>query len=66
MARGSVSHLERIALDSDVARALDAFAEIQGIDRKDMIVQILRDWLMAMNALPYHDLEEDTEAAGEA
>ena len=66
MARGNVSHLERIALSSDMAKALDAFAEIQGIDRKDMIVEILRDWLMAINALPYHDLDEETETAGEA
>ena len=66
MAASNIAHLERIALDSDLATALDALAKLQGTSRKDLIAQILRDWLTAIYAPPYHDLDEDTEAAGEA
>ena len=66
MVSSKVAHLERIALSPDVVKALDGFANLQGVERRDIIVHILQDWLAAMNALPYHDLEEDTETAGEA
>lgn len=66
MASSKVAHLERIALSPDVVKALDAFASLQGVERRDIIAHILQDWLTAMNALPYHDLDEDTDAAGEA
>jgi predicted transcriptional regulator len=56
----------KVALSPDVVKALDEFANLQGVERRDIIAQILRDWLAAMNALPYQDLEEDTETAGEA
>lgn len=66
MIGSKVAHLQRIALEPDLVKTLDALGKLQGISREEMIVQILRDWLTAINALPYHDLDEDTEAAGEA
>jgi predicted transcriptional regulator len=66
MAASNVSHLERIALDSELVTALDALAKLQDASRQEVILHILRDWLTAINALPYHELDEETEFDGEA
>jgi metal-responsive CopG/Arc/MetJ family transcriptional regulator len=66
MAASNVSHLERIALDSELFTALDALAKLEGSSRQDVILHILRDWLTAINALPYHEPDEETEFDSEA
>jgi hypothetical protein len=66
MTASKIVHLEHVALDPEIVAALDAFAVLHGISRRDIVPHILRDWLTAMNALPYHELDEDTEPAGEA
>jgi hypothetical protein len=61
MPASCVTHLERIRLDNDLRTALDAFAKLHGIGREEVILNILRDWLTAINALPYHETDELSE-----
>ena len=60
-----VVHVERVELDAELAAALDALARYQGVHRGDIIVHGIRDWLTAIKALPFHDLDEDGGVAAE-
>src|SRR5690606_9995552 len=46
-------------------RRAGALARYQGVHRGDIIVHGIRDWLTAIKALPFHDLDEDGGVAGE-
>jgi len=63
MTANSIPHLQRVRLDDDLRTALDAFGKLQGIGLEEVILNILHEWLTAINALPYHEPDEATEIA---
>lgn len=54
-------------LAADLRKSLHRFAADRGLDVTEAAELALRDWLISFGYLePEHELDEDTETAGEA
>mgnify|MGYP001037478313 CR=1 FL=1 len=55
-----------IVIEPDVAEKFFEVADLTGTGRHELASLIIRDWLVANDYMPFHDLDEDIESDGAA